>query len=221
MDVKGKVVFVSGSSIGIGREIAKAFANEKASPIITYHKDKEEAEKVMQYCSEITDKVSVKKLNLMDDKSIKNVVKEVVKEYGNIDILVNNAGVIYWKELRQTSYEEIEEQIRVNLEGLIKLTKETIHNSNPKMIINIASGAGKTGYATLSTYCATKFEVRGFSYALSKELDNVKIRIINPRSTKTRMTGFKGDEPEEVAKIVLKVAKEEIKDFEVDIWSYL
>ncbi len=215
MEVKNKVVLITGSSLGIGRETAKAFAKEKAKPIITYYKDEKEGK-------ELAEKLGTKayQLNITSIESISSLLKKVKEDFGDIDILINNAGVIYWKPLKETSFKEIEEQIRVNLEGLIKMTKAVLDNFSPEMIINIASGAGKTGYADLTTYCATKFGVRGFSEALSKEV-NIKIRVVNPRSTKTRMTNFKGDPPEKVAGIILKVAKEEINEFEVDVWNYL
>ncbi len=217
MDLKDKIVFITGSSLGIGRATAKEFFKEGAKPIITYFKDKEEALKLSK---ELNTKAYF--LDVRDSEIIKEVLSEVSKEFGGIDVLINNAGVIYWKTLENTSLEEIEEQIRVNLEGLIKVTKLALPY-NPKFIINIGSGASKTAYPSLATYCSTKFGVRGFSYALKEELfaKGIEVRLINPRSTKTRMTNFKGDPPESVAKLIVKVVKGEIKEFEVDVWNYL
>ena len=214
-NLKDKIVLITGSSIGIGRETAKAFYKEGAKPIITYYKDEDKAK-------ELANDLNTKSffLDVREEKSIKLCIDNCLSEFGNIDILINNAGVIYWKPLMETSLKEIDEQIDVNLKGLIKMTKLVLEKSNPELIINIASGASKTAYPSLATYCSTKFGVRGFSYSLMQEID-CDIRIINPRSTKTRMTNFKGDDPKDVAQVILKTAKNIIKEKEVDVWNYL
>lgn len=166
--LKNKIVLITGSSIGIGRETAQVFAEEGCKLVITYYKDKSDGEKVALKCKELgAADVLILPLNVADDKSISNIVKETVKKFGAIDILINNAGIIVWKHFSEQSKGEIEEQLRVNLEGLIKMTKECLPHIK-EAIINISSGAGLEGYETLTTYCATKFGVRGFTQALAQ-----------------------------------------------------
>jgi len=87
--MKNKVVFVTGSSIGIGRETVYQFAQENATVVVTYYKEKEEAEKTYKTCQELgAASALLIKLNLMDDESILHAVDEVVQEYKKIDILV-------------------------------------------------------------------------------------------------------------------------------------
>jgi short-subunit dehydrogenase len=91
------------------------------------------------------------------------------------------------------------------------------------MIINIASGAGQTGFAELAPYCAAKFGVRGFTQALAQEMSRPKIYTVNPDMTKTRMSGFKGRPAEQVARVVLNTAKGNYKKTsgsDINVWDY-
>ncbi len=93
------------------------------------------------------------------------------------------------------------------------------------MIINIASGAGKTAHKGLSTYCATKFGVRGFTQTLALELPkSMKIFSVNPGMTATQMTNFKGISPVKVGEVIVNAAKEKYKvksGQDVDVWEYV
>jgi len=205
--LKGKIVLVTGSSSGIGMETACAFAKEGCVVAITYNKGKEGALATAKKCAGLgAGDTLVTNLDVMDGASIKDAVRKTVSEFGAIDILVNNAGVIAWKNLGEQTDGEIESQLRTNLEGLIKVTKECLPHVKDT-IINIASGAGIEGYAGLSVYCATKFGVRGFTQSLAKELKGVKVFAVNPTSTATRMTNFQGMPPEKVAEVVVNTAK--------------
>ncbi len=221
--MRGKAVLITGSSIGIGRYTAYEFARAGARLVITYYKDKEEGEVTKRRCLELgAEDAILLYLDLRDNGSIIGCVEEAVKRYGRIDILVNNAGVLAWKPLREQSFEEIENQVRVNLEGLIKITKVALPYVR-EMIINIGSGAGKTGFPELTTYCATKFGVRGFTQALAEE-ESVKVYAVNPGMTATRMTGYQGVHPEKVAKIIFRVASGEIRrpsGSDVDVWELI
>ena len=122
--MENKTILITGSSIGIGRETAYLFSKEKANVIITYYKDKKEGQQTAKKCKELGAKdVLLIELNVMETNSIKEALKTITNKYKEIDILINNAGVVVWKLLKDQSIEEIESQIRTNLEGLIKTTK--------------------------------------------------------------------------------------------------
>ncbi len=222
MDLRGKVVLITGSSVGIGRATAIEFAKEKAKLILTYYRDKEEGEKTKESCIYLgAQEVSLHYLNLKDNESIINLKEEVITRYGAVDVLINNAGVVAWKPLREQSLEEIEEQVRVNLEGLIKLTKVFLPYVRD-CIINIGSGAGKSPFPELTTYCATKFGVRGFTQSLALEEPELRIYTVNPGMTATRMTNYMGVPPEVVAKVILNTAKGVYRvpsGGDVDVWD--
>jgi 3-oxoacyl-[acyl-carrier protein] reductase len=205
--MKNKVVLITGSSSGIGRETAYKFSAEKARVVVTFCNDELNGEKTYEKCRELgaADPLLVE-LDIQDSTSISHAMVKVIETYGRIDILINNAGVIKWKHLKDQSFADIEHQIRTNLEGLIKMTKFCLPHVK-EMIINIASGAGQTGFAELTAYCATKFGVRGFTQALAEEVTNIKVYAVNPDMTATRMTDFQGRPPEQVARVILNTAK--------------
>lgn len=222
--LKGKTVFITGGSLGIGAETAYKFAGEECRVAITYFQDKENAAAVSQRCKELgSPDVLVLHLNVTNDESIRAAVKQLVEHFGEISILINNAGVIVWKHLLEQDFREIETQIRTNLEGMVKVTKECLRYVK-EVIINLGSAAGKAGYADLTTYCATKFGVRGFSQALSQEVPSVRVYTVNPAVTATRMNDFRGMPPEDVATVIVETAKGEYKvqsGSDIDVWQVI
>jgi len=222
--LKDKIVFISGASLGIGTETAYKFAKEGCKLAITYYLDKEKAMKVSEQCKKLgASDVLVLHLDVTKNESITGAVKQVVEHYHEISILINNAGVIVWKPLKDQSFTDIESQVRTNLEGLIKLTKECLPYVK-EVIINLGSAAGKAGFGDLTAYCGTKFGVRGFSEALSQELPSVMVYTVNPGVTATRMNEFQGMPPEDVANIILNTAKGEYKvesGSDVDVWKVM
>lgn len=224
MNLKGKVVLITGSSRGIGREDAYKFAQERCKLVITYKGHKNEAEEVLRRCKELgAEDVLLVELNVADTNSIENAIKKIIDRFGKISILINNAGVIFWKHFENQALDEIESQLRVNLEGLIKMTYFCLPYIT-EMIINIASGAGLHGYPELTVYCATKWGIRGFTKALASELHRIKVYAVNPGMTATEMTGYEGIDPAKVAQVVLNLVKGEYSlpsGSDVNIWDYV
>lgn len=224
MDLKGKVVLITGSSAGIGRETAYKFSREGCAVVITYRKDKENAEVASKKCLELgAPDVLVIQLDVTDGNSIKAAVKKIAGKFGRIGVLVNNAGVLARGNLGEQSYGDIESQLRINLEGLIKVTKECLPYVKD-MIINIGSGAGLHGFRGLSVYCATKFGVRGFTQALAAELPGTRVYAVNPGTTATRMTGFQGVPAEKVAEVIVNTAKGKYdvpSGGDVNVWEHI
>lgn len=223
MELKEKVVLVTGSSVGIGRETVLKCAAQGAKVVVTYFKDEAEAMTAAENCKKAgAAGVHVCKLNVTDDASIRMCVDDVVEMFGGIDVLVNNAGVLSWKPFAEQSFKEIEQQVRVNLEGLMKMT----HAALPQvkgMIVNISSGLGKSAMAEVVPYCAAKFGVRGFTQALAKEVA-FPVVSVNPGMTATRMTDFEGVPPERVAQVIVDAIAGKIKPDklgDVDVWEYV
>ncbi len=123
ISLKGKIVLITGSSIGIGAATAEAFSREGSTVVITYYHDEKEAKQVEKECIKLgANETQVIQLNVMDDASIRNAVESVIKKFKQIDILVNNAGVIAWNKFSKQTFEDIERQTRTNVEGLMKMT---------------------------------------------------------------------------------------------------
>lgn len=201
-----RVVLVTGSSLGIGRETALLFAKGGSSVVVTYHENEKEAEAVALACGrDGAPEVLVARLDVTDPNSIAECLARVLDRFGRIDILVNNAGTVVWNELAHQTASDIEAQIRVNLEGLIKVTKACLPHVKGA-IVNVASLAAHQGMPTLTTYCATKFGVRGFTEALAHELPGIGVFSVSPGMTATRLSGYRGVPPGDVAQIIVNTA---------------
>lgn len=227
MELKEKVVLITGSSDGIGKETALLFAKHGANIVVTYNKNKKGGEDVFKECKK-TKEPLLANLDVTNDESIKNCVEKTIDKFGAIDILINNAGVLFNKYFIEQNANEIDLQIDTNVKGLIKMTKAVLpymQGQGNGIIINIASAAGKNAYEGLTTYCATKFAVRGFTQALAKELPKeIKIYSVNPGLTATKMTNFQGVNPRKVGEVILKTAEEKISvesGGDIDVWKHV
>ena len=210
VDLRGKVVFVTGSSIGIGREIACAFAAAGANLAITYYEHREEAEATAARARKLgAADVVVLPFDAADDESIREVVEALVEHFGGLDILVSNAGTVVWKPFLQQGFGEIEAQLRVNVEGVLKVTWACLPLLRDA-IINIGSTATLHTSHTPATYVAGKWAVRGFTKALAHEYPDKRVFCIHPTVTATRMNDYRGMAPERVAEVVVKVARGEL-----------
>ena len=222
MELKDKIVFVTGSSKGIGEAIVKAFSIEEARVVITYNSDLEGAQKVSEECKKLGAlETLVINLNVASGDSIKNAVSEVEDKWGHIDILINNAGVIAWEKFDKETFEDIENQVRTNLEGVIKMTWAALPMLK-EGLINIASRAGHIPYPGRATYCATKFGIIGFTKSLALEYPGFKIFSVSPGATKTEMWNFEsGADPQKVAEMIVDAWKGKIplKDGDLNVWE--
>jgi NAD(P)-dependent dehydrogenase (short-subunit alcohol dehydrogenase family) len=222
--MREQIVFITGSSSGIGQETAYRFSKEGARLVLSFNKGKNRGEAAEKRCGRLGAKDTLLiHLNVMDDTSIRDALRRVRKKFGGIDFLVNNAGVGVFQPLKDQTLRNIEQQIRTNLEGLIKVCRIFLPFIR-KGIINVASAAGKTPYADMSAYCGTKFGVRGFTQAFAEEFPQLKIFCINPDMTATRLTGYEGRPPAEVAETIFRAASGKIKVVQggdVDVWRVI
>lgn len=175
-----KVVIITGSSSGIGRETALILARNNYK---TYA-----AMRNLQKSSELVSIVEKEKLDMhfvqldvTDDNSVKNAIQKVYDEAGRIDVLINNAGYALSGAFEDLSIEEIKEQYETNVYGLIRTTQAVLpimRRQRSGMVVNISSGVGRFGYPTGSAYVSTKFAVEGLSESMSYELEPFGIRTV-------------------------------------------
>ena len=179
ISLEGKNVVLTGASSGIGWEASCMFAEQGANVAIaarSLDKLDELEKKLLEY--------SVKVLKVQTDVSkatdCKKLIKEVVNKLGSIDVLVNNAGYTSQGNFEDVPLKDLEHIIEVNLKAPIRLTKLAlphIKKSGSGRIINIASILGIVPVPSEAVYSCTKFALRGFSYALSEELENTNVRV--------------------------------------------
>jgi 3-oxoacyl-[acyl-carrier protein] reductase len=191
-----RTALVTGSTRGIGKETALLLLQKEFNVIIS-SRSQQSVDIVIQ---EIHDKFPSKKENILGLKcdvsqqsDVKSIVDVSVKRFEKIDILVNNAGIVYYKDIMNTTEEEWNKTIDTNLKGVFLFIKEVLpymlENKSYGIIINLSSGAGKSGFPNLSAYCASKFGVIGLTESIAKEVadNNVKIMSICPGGVDTKM----------------------------------
>jgi short-subunit dehydrogenase len=186
---------VTGSTRGIGKETALLLL-QKGLNVIISSRSQQSVDNVIQ---EIHDKFPSKKENVLGLKcdvskcsNVKSLVDVSVKTFGKIDILVNNAGIVYFKSIMDITEEEWNKTIDTNLKGVFLFTKEVLPymiENKSGVIVNVSSGAGKSGFPNLSAYSASKFGVIGFTESIAKEVAdyNVKVMAICPGGVDTKM----------------------------------
>ncbi len=200
-----RIVFITGSSAGIGEHTAYEFAKHGYCVVITYKSDKESGERVAEKCKQYgSPETLLLCLDVLDGASIKSAVDSSVGVFGKIDVLIHNAGTLTRKKIVDQDFSEIERQVRTNLEGVIKMTQIAIPHVKDHVVF-IGSTLGFVGKGAYSVYSATKFALRGFSRSIANEYRDIKINTIHPGPTATRMGGFRGEKPEVVARVIYDV----------------
>ncbi len=186
--LEGKTAIVTGASSGIGAATASALAGEGVRVAGG-------ARRVEQLETEIK-----LELDVTDRESCERFVDAAIGELGGLDILVNNAGLGLGRDPFWESTEADEEtQLETNVNGLIRITRLCLpHIRDGGHIVNIGSIAGRQAYQNAAVYVASKFAVRGFTYALREDLLGRPIRLttVDPGLVETNFSRvrFRGDE---------------------------
>lgn len=217
-------ILITGASSGIGRETAFRFAREGWGVILTYFRGRSRGEKAEAKCRALgASRTMLLHLDITDDRSRAAAVASVGRRLGKVDVLVNNAGVAALRPFRKQTPRDIDRQVRTNLLGLVSLTHALLPRVR-KGIINIASAAGEEAYTEMSTYCGTKFGVRGFTQSLAMENPKLRIGCVNPDQTATRLSGYVGRPPAEVAEVVYRTVIGTAAfnaTYDVDVWEII
>jgi 3-oxoacyl-[acyl-carrier protein] reductase len=188
----GRVALVTGGSRGIGAGIAKTFAHEGASVVITYRsRDDRAAEMVEQIRSHGVGGHAVR-ADAGSPDDARRAVEETVDRFGRINVLVNNAGSIGAEvSIREMSIDEWDHLLGTDLRGVFLATKFAlphIPNEPVGKIINIASELALKGRAGYGHYCAAKGGVIAFTYALAHEVaPGICANVIAPGPIDTDM----------------------------------
>lgn len=181
MRLKDKVCIVTGSSRGIGKGIATAFAKEGAKTVINYYSQEDAAKET---ANEIVQKyqtdVEIVKSDVSKEEEVVKMVEITKERFGTVDILVNNAGVhkdrVVWK-MDKNIWDEV---MFTNLTGVFLCTKHVVPVMREKgwgRIVNISSVVGQTGLFGASNYVASKSGLFGFTKTVAKEVANRNITV--------------------------------------------
>lgn len=190
-DFKDKVVVVTGGGRGIGRACALEFAAEGAKLVLAGRRMDALTTAVAEVQAE-GGSASVARCDVVIEDDLRALVDTTMEQHGRIDVLINNAGVVTGGRLDEISAEDVRRIVDVNIWAAIRLTQLTLphmRKAQDGSIVNISSLAGRIGLPYYSTYCASKYALRGFSEALRRELkpDNIHVMAVYPGGTATDM----------------------------------
>ena len=206
--IQNKNAIVTGGTRGIGKEIAKIFAENGANIAINYRSYNEETKNLIKELENFGARVLAVKCDVTSEEEVNNFIKEVKDKFESIDILVNNAGITKDGLIMRMSEKDFDDVINVNLKGTFNTTKAVsgvMVKQRYGKIINISSVVGVTGNAGQCNYAASKAGVIGFSKSVARELAsrNINVNVIAPGYINTDMTKVLPDKvKEEVIKTI-------------------
>jgi short-subunit dehydrogenase len=228
LDIKGKVVIVTGASSGIGEATVRKFGNAGAKVVLAARR----ADRLKILAQEIKSmgagaETLVLQADLSKLEDIQAMIRQTLEKFGRIDVLVNNAGFgrLDWLE-KLDPIKDIQAQIDVNVMGVIQTTRQVLPvmiGQRSGCIINMCSIAGLVATPTYTIYAASKHAVHGFSEALRREVKpwGIDVCLVYPggvvtefnqhagiqRRTKTSTPKFMLLTADQVASAVIKLAR--------------
>lgn len=192
MRFENKVVMVTGSNRGIGKEIARSFANEGARVIIL-GRDGAMARSVSEEMIKKGLKADSFACDVTNLENVNEIVNKILDKYKSIDILVNNAGITKDNLLLRMSESDWDDVININLKGVFNCTKivtKVMLKAKKGRIINISSIIGIIGNTGQANYAASKAGMIGFTKTIAKEFASrgITANSIAPGYIETDMT---------------------------------
>ena len=221
MNLKEKVAIVTGSSKGIGLEIARKLL-DKGVKVSGWSRSGTDIEH---------DHFQSVKVDVGDSQAVSKAYAHTMERFGDqISTLINNAGLGFEGEILDLKEDDWHQMFKTNVDAIFYCTKLVIpemREMDEGHIINISSIAGKTGIPGMAGYCATKYAVMGLSQSLFKELRKygIKVSTVYPGSTKTNFfDDIKSVEvhdnmmmPEDIAETVIQFLETSANYLPVDI----
>jgi 3-oxoacyl-[acyl-carrier protein] reductase len=195
--LEGKIALVTGGSRGIGAAIAKRLAADGAHVAITYAKDASAASAVVKAIELGGGKAVAIQADAANVEAVKAAVEKTVATFGQLDVLVNNAGTAIPKTFEETTLEEMDRVIDINVRGTLATTQAALkHMKSGGRIISIGSAVGdRVQTPGLVAYSATKGAVKIFTQGLSREVGGrgITVNNIQPGPIDTDLNPASGD----------------------------
>ncbi|MGQ9561562.1 MAG: SDR family oxidoreductase [Candidatus Oleimicrobiaceae bacterium] len=212
-DLAGRIAWVTGAGRGIGRAVSLALA-EQGFRVVLSARTVAEIQAVAAEIASAGGQALPIPADVTRAEELARLVAQVRQEWGAIDILVNNAGLWRFRAVAETTLEEWQEQIAVNLTGPFLCTKAVLEDMLRRgsgHIVNIVSVAGRRPYAQCAAYCAAKYGLLGFTEVLRMEVRTRGVRVTAVLPGATDTPGWQADSerrarmmrPESVAQAVV------------------
>lgn len=209
MELKGKNVFITGSTRGIGLAMAHKFASLGSNIVLNGRREIDEV--LVSEFSDYGVQVASISGDVSDSTDAKRMVEEAIEKLGSVDILVNNAGITKDKLMLKLTEEDFEQVLKVNLVGAFNMTQAVLKpmsKARQGAVINVSSVVGLIGNVGQANYAASKAGLIGFTKSVAREVAarNVRVNAIAPGIIESDMTDVLSDKVKEatLAQIPMK-----------------
>ncbi|MFT7685514.1 MAG: short-subunit dehydrogenase [Candidatus Azotimanducaceae bacterium] len=187
----GKVAAITGAGSGMGRALAISLASQGCHLALS-DINEDNLEATASGINQSAVKVTTHLVDVSKQKEMEKFAEDTVASHGKVNMIFNNAGVSVTATAEHTSYENIEWLMGINFWGVVYGTKSFLpylHNVDEAQIINTSSIFGIIALPSQSAYNASKFAVRGYTYALRQELADTHIGVtcVQPGGVKTNI----------------------------------
>ena len=157
MNVKNKVIIVTGSSKGIGKEVAILLAQNGAKVIVNHSNSENEANKTVECIIKNGGTALAIKADVSQKNQVTNLFDKTIETFGKVDVLINNAGIMYNKFLKDNTQEEFTKLFDVNVKGVFNTLQEADSKlADNGIIINFSSSTAKLMFPKYALYSAQK-----------------------------------------------------------------
>ncbi|MBU6141528.1 SDR family NAD(P)-dependent oxidoreductase [Patescibacteria group bacterium] len=185
MEIKDKVIVITGASQGIGRAAALQLAEQGARLVLAARS----ADALTELAKSLPDAIAVP-TDMIDPAAIRRLIEKAVEQYGKIDILINNAGKGMYGSLESIQPDQYREIMDLNVFGPLIAMQEVIPHMRAAgggMIINVSSRVSKNFFPNLSAYASTKYALNALSLTAREELkpDHIVVSVLHPKMTAT------------------------------------
>jgi 3-hydroxy acid dehydrogenase/malonic semialdehyde reductase len=225
--LKGKIVFVTGASSGIGKATAMAFALEGCRLLVCARRLDALQAIQQDFIAAGAQSVHAFSLDVQNRQAVESALASLPADWGDIDILVNNAGLSRgMTKLYQDDPQNWEEMIDTNIKGLLYVTRAVVPGMVARgrgHVISLGSTAAYTTYANGAVYCATKAAEKSISEGLKIDLMGTPVRVtsVDPGMVETNFSSvrFRGDE-EKAAKVYQNITPLQPEDIaDAIVWA--
>ncbi|MGS0526351.1 SDR family oxidoreductase [Zobellia nedashkovskayae] len=199
MDIKGKVIIITGASSGIGEATALKLSKEGAKVVLTARRE-EKLEELKKKIEDQGGEALIVTGDVTKKSDYEELVKKTLEEFKTIDALINNAGLMPLSFVEKLKTDEWEKMVDVNIKGVLNgvaAVLPTMIKNKGGNIINISSSAAHKYFPGGAVYCATKSAVKMFSEGLRQELApkyGINVTSIEPGAVSTELTNTITDE---------------------------
>lgn len=206
LQFKDRIVMITGASQGIGRAMAEVFAEHRATVVINFHSNDSGARETLERVKKKGGKGIIKKTDIGNPESARQLVETVEQELGPIDVLINNAAAFSRSHFLKVTLDELDSVLNTNIRGLYYLSQLAATEMAKRKrgtIIHVSSILAQHAVQNRTAYCASKGAVEALTRAMALDLTpfNIRVNAISPGliQTDAMLNGF--SDPELLAEV--------------------